>query len=221
MLRYLSNSLFTSILGVSLITLLLFTACTSDQIQTITLENTDEIISYSIDKDSLIQGLYVQLNREGDTISVAHYKDNQLEGKRNIYATHGYVEIEQNYKGGVFHGPIVHFYPDGTPETSGNFTNGQLDSLFYAYYPSGKLKEKVSIKNNLENGPFEEYYENGNIHWKGQFIDGDNEIGLLEEFAEDGTLIKKMDCGKYKGDYICQTIWSLEKGDVVPKLKYD
>ena len=168
-----------------------------------------------------MQGPYIQLEKTGDTLTVANYKNNELHGKRTIYASQGYIQIEQNYKDGVFHGPIINYYPDGTPETKGNFTDGILDSLFYVYYPSGKLKEKITIRDNIENGPFEEYYENGTTHWKGNYIEGDNEVGLLEEFAEDGTLIKKMDCGKYKGEYICQTIWSIDEGDVVPKLKYD
>lgn len=208
------------IFGVSLFIVLVM-ACSTDKLNEITMNSDNSSITYSVDQDSMKQGLYLEISKEGDTLDMAYYKNDKLDGKRYVYAKQGYVQIEETYKEGQFHGPIINYYPDGTPETKGNFTNGQLDSIFYAYYPSGAVREKVHIEDNIENGPFEEYYESGGVHWKGTFINGGNEVGLLQEFDEDGTLIKKMDCGEYKGEYICQTIWTLEGGDVQPTLQYD
>ena len=77
------------------------------------------------------------------------------------------------------------------------------------------------MRESTENGPFEEYYKNGEIHWKGTFIDGPNEVGLLTEYSEEGEILKKMECSKYSDDYICQTIWEKGKGEVKLKLKYE
>jgi antitoxin component YwqK of YwqJK toxin-antitoxin module len=81
--------------------------------------------------------------------------------------------------------------------------------------------EEVTFINNMENGPFKEYYKNGQIKWEGNYKDGDNEYGLIQEFNEQGQLIKKMNCGRYKGEYICQTIWTMDEGDKKLTLPYD
>lgn len=204
-----------------LLTILMIIACSSDEWkrQEVTTEHFKTI--FFIDKDSLKQGLYVELTMENDSVSSAHYKDGKLDGRRMIYNEAGHVETIEHYKMDVFHGPETTFFPNGSIRTKGNFTNGQLDSLFYVYYENGALKEKVSMKNNEENGPFQEYYINGQVHWNGTFINGNHEVGLLTEYDEKGEIIKKMDCGLYKGEYICQTIWSLEKGAIKPNFSYD
>ncbi|MDA9773365.1 toxin-antitoxin system YwqK family antitoxin [Saprospiraceae bacterium] len=190
------------------------------------LSKQEEISDYSkeiyyIDSEDLRQGYYVELSLNGDTISTANYKDGELEGTRVIYDSTGFVKTIENHKAGVFHGPIITYFANGKIQTKGNYTNNTLDSIFYAYYESGELKEKVTVHDNSENGPFEEYFESGQVHWKGSFINGPNEIGLLLEYDEKGVLIKKMDCGLYLGEYICQTIWDINKGDVSLEFEYD
>lgn len=67
--------------------------------------------------------------------------------------------------------------------------------------------------NNEENGPFTEYHENGQKAWEGTFLNGDNEYGLLQQYDEAGTLIKKMNCDSLG---VCTTIWTLKDGDITP-----
>ena len=204
-----------------ILSLIIISSCKNQSLKHIVESKEYTIEDYYLDNDSLKQGVFIEFTKTGDTISIAHYLDNKLHGKRKIFNTIGYLETVEHYKTDQFHGPILQYYPDGTLRSKGNFTNGKMDSIFTTYYETGKIKEKVSIRDNIENGPFEEYYENGEVHWKGTFIDGDNEVGLLQEYDNTGKLIRKMDCGKYKGEYICQTIWEIEIGDVEPKLKYD
>ncbi|MBK7093540.1 MAG: hypothetical protein IPH57_00170 [Saprospiraceae bacterium] len=46
------------------------------------------------------------------------------------------------------------------------------------------------MKNNEENGSFEDFYENGKIHWKGTYLNGDNEHDTLYEYDDTGILLK-------------------------------
>ena len=71
--------------------------------------------------------------------------------------------------------------------------------------------ERVTFEGNEENGPFEEYHQNGQIQWKGTYLKGENEYGLLEEFDEIGEPIKRMMCDEMA---ICKTIWTKENGDI-------
>jgi len=177
---------------------------------------------FYIDSDSLRQGVSIALLSDGgDTIHVEKYIDGKLDGERLIFDQNGIVSTSQMFKKGEFHGPELTYYASGAIHTKGNYSNGILDSVFYVYYESGSLKEKVTMQDNVENGPFEEFYESGELHWSGSFIDGPNEVGALLEYNKTGEIIKRMECGKYEGEYICQTVWELGKGDVIAKLKYE
>jgi antitoxin component YwqK of YwqJK toxin-antitoxin module len=93
------------------------------------------------------------------------------------------------------------------------YNRGVLEGDVLKYYPEGAIMEKVSFKNNEENGTFEEYYNNGIVHWRGEYLNGPNEYGLLEEYDEQGILLKKMMCDS---NAVCRTIWTKENGDIVP-----
>jgi len=84
------------------------------------------------------------------------------------------------------------------------YEDNVINGMVRRYYPSGQILEEVSYVGNEENGPFTEYHENGAKKWEGTYRNGDNEVGLLLEFAENGDTIKKMMCDDR---YICTTIW--------------
>ncbi len=209
-------------LNVILISLCFIISCKNSAFQKVHIKGEYNQEIYSIDSDSLKQGSYIELTVDGtDTISIANYKNDRLEGNRKIFNKEGRLITLESYKDGIFHGEELTFHPNGKIFTKGNFVDGTLDSIFYVYYDTGELKERVTMVDNVENGGFEEYYKNGKIHWKGTFVDGPNEVGLLYEYDERGELVKKMDCGKYLGEYICQTIWKKGIGEVIAKLKYE
>ena len=106
------------------------------------------------------------------------------------------------------------YYPSGKLMIESNYEGGKMNGLFTKYFESGEVAETVTFVDNNEMGPFTEYHSNGKVQWKGNYLDGDKEFGLLEQFDEHGTLIKKMMCDTLG---VCQTIWTPEKGDIVPK----
>ena len=108
-------------------------------------------------------------------------------------------------------GPYKTYFEDGTLSQEATYVNGMMQGDLKTYYKSGKIKEVVTMRDNEENGPFQEYYESGKIKWEGQFLNGDNEFGLLKNYNETGELVKKMMCDSLA---VCTTIWTLEKGDI-------
>jgi antitoxin component YwqK of YwqJK toxin-antitoxin module len=197
-------------------------SCDTSSVIKVVLDNEYNKEIFYIDKDSIRNGLYIEFEPNGvDTISIVNYVSGEMDGIRRTYDEEGNLSTVETYNKGVLNGKELTFHPNGKIHTKGNFTNGNLDSLFYVYYETGELKEKVTMVDFTENGPFEEYYKNGQIHWAGTFIDGPNEVGLLTEYSEQGEVIKKMECGIYLGEYICQTVWRKGEGDVALKLKYD
>jgi antitoxin component YwqK of YwqJK toxin-antitoxin module len=138
-----------------------------------------------------------------------------LEGTRILYYENGKKEIEENYINGVMEGEYKSYYLNGEENVVAQFKNGVMTGMVKRYFESGTLMEEVTFEENEENGPFKEYYENGQIQWEGNYLNGDNEFGLLTHYNESGVIIKKMQCDS---NAICQTIWTPEKGDIPLKI---
>lgn len=199
--------------------MIVFIGCI-DQIEHIQKETDFGYVDYYIDQDSLKQGAFLRFDRlGGDTIEHANYKNDTLDGVRRIY-TKGLLEVEEYYRSGILDGPYTTFYDNGQVQIESSYKEGVMSGILKKYYPTGTLEEKVTMKDNVENGPFVAYHPNGKIHWRGTFINGDNEIGLLEGYDTLGQLVRKMDCGVFHDKYICQDIWTREEGNIEPKITF-
>lgn len=165
--------------------------------------------SYSIDKDSLIQGILQVFYEDGKTLfEESNYLNNKLNGTRTLYYESGQPEIIEQYKNDVLSDTLKVYHTSGNIKRLEYYDNGTLSGILKSYYNSGILKEEVTYANNVENGPFKEYHINGKLKWKGEFLEGDNEIGELIQFDSTGTMIKKMMCDSLS---VCRTFWILEE----------
>lgn len=169
---------------------------------------------YYIDKDSVRNGPYESYYDNGQLQEKAFYRNGLLDGERVLYFENGQSEIVEHYLEGRMHGPYEVYYASGAPLLKQVFDRDTLRGESLRFYENGQLEEKVFFVDNLENGPFQEFHENGQLHWEGQYLNGDNEFGLLKEYDESGTLIKKMACDSLA---VCRTIWTIEEGDISPK----
>lgn len=191
--------------------ILLLAACSPLE----TVENYDEenilVERYTIDKETLMkEGNYERFYPNGSLEEKAVYHKDTLQGERQIFHPNGQLAILEHYRDGEFVGAFASYYEDGQVEVTGQYLENAMNGTWKSYYPSGKLKAVTTFENNEENGPFEEYYENGNPQAKGTYRNGENEEGLLELYAENGTLEKKMECQKG----ICRTTWTAKEGEV-------
>lgn len=184
-------------------------------------ENGNIIEKYYLDRDSLKFGSYTSFDSYGNKYEESTYKQGKLDGVRTIYFANGNIEIQETYVDGEFHGPYKSFYDNGQVNLEAQYVNGTMEGMVKRYYTSGELLEEVSFANNEENGPFKEYYKSGQVKWEGKYINGDNEVGTINSYDENGQLIKRMECGKYLGEYICQTAWTIEEGEKELVLKYE
>ena len=170
---------------------------------------------YTVNENGERDGVY-EGYVDGVLTESAHYKDGKLHGKRTLFYPDGQVEILENYKEDLIVGTYTTYYPDGTTSQQATYISGMMQGMLKTYYKSGQLKEEVIMVDNQENGPFKEFHENGNLKWEGQFLNGDNEYGILKNYNEQGELIKKMECNEQG---VCATIWTLEKGDITADKK--
>ena len=104
-------------------------------------------------------------------------------------------------------GVVQTYHPNGNTKLEGLYTDNVLQGMVKGYYPTGELKEEVMFADNMEEGPFKEYHINGNPKWEGTYRNGNKEFGLLNEFNEEGELIKKMLCDS---NAICTTTWTID-----------
>lgn len=188
-------------------------SCSNKEV-TISYENGKPNEIYSVNDENQKEGLYKKYREDGTLQEESNYAAGILDGKRKLYFEDGaQIEIEELYKDGQMEGEHFVYYPSGKLMIESNYNDGKMEGIFKKYFESGKLMETITFKNNMEMGPFEEYHPNGKIQWKGTYADGDKEFGLLEQFDDQGKLIKKMMCDSLG---VCQTIWTPEKGDIEP-----
>lgn len=169
---------------------------------------------YAVDDQGAKHGSYVRYSATGSLFEKASYEHGQLQGPRTIYYPSGEVQIQEVYADNLLDGIYRSYYPGGVLELEVMYYDNVMKDTLRTYYPEGTVKEVVMMADNEENGPFVEYYPNGQPHWKGTFRNGDNEVGLLEEYNMEGLLVKKMMCDDRS---VCQTIWTLEDGDITPE----
>ena len=191
--------------------LLMFTACT----QLLKIEQKDEegnvFERYSVHKETnQKEGLYERFYADGTVEEEATYIHDTLDGPRKLFHPNGQLAIIENYSMGQFVGAYESFYEDGAPEITGQYLENVMDGVWKNFYPDGQVAAVTTFADNQENGPFEEYYRNGKMAAKGTYLEGEFEQGVLELFAEDGSLQKKMECQRG----ICRTVWTAEEGDI-------
>jgi len=197
-----------------LFSVFLFASCSNKEV-IISYENGQKNEVYTVNEENQKDGVYKKYREDGSLLEESSYADGILNGTRKLYYDDGEkVEIEEFYKNGTMEGEHFVFYPSGKLMIESNYEDGKMNGLFIKFFESGDTAETVSFVDNEEMGPFTEYHPNGKIQWKGNYLNGDKEFGLLEQFDDQGTLIKKMMCDTLG---VCQTIWTPEKGDIVPK----
>jgi antitoxin component YwqK of YwqJK toxin-antitoxin module len=171
--------------------------------------------TYTVNKTGEKDGPYQLYSENGVLKEESTYKNGLFIGKRKLFYDDGTLEIEENYiDGGILEGPYKSYHTNGKLQAEKIYVNNILSGLIKVYYPNGQIKEEVTVSNNNENGPFTEYYQNGKVHWKGTYLNGDNEFGLLEEWDSLGAPIKRMKCDSLA---ICRTFWK----PGMPAVNYD
>ena len=165
---------------------------------------------YSIDEDSLKHGTFVRYFDSGVKAEESNFVHGKQDGQRILYYLNGNKESEGTYVNGELHGKKLVYYDSGELMIDSDYEHSEVVGVFKKYYKNGNLLEEVTFENDLENGPFKEYYEDGTIKWKGQYLNGDNEFGIIEHYNEAGELIKKLECDSMK---ICKTIWEANTED--------
>lgn len=189
-----------------LISYMFISGC-ANGLQKMTSENEGLVYEYFVDEQDQKQGDYIVKHPDGHILEKAIYQDDQLTDRRILFYSNGSPELIEHYKNGLFHGIYTSYYDNGSKKYEVPYVDNVMTGIYTGYYTSGHKKEEVTFAHNEENGPFTEYYENGQKKWEGTYKNGENEVGLLLNYNEEGELIKKMMCDDQS---ICITTWSID-----------
>ena len=159
---------------------------------------------YTTNDEGAKEGEYKRYYENGSIAEISVYKNDILNGKRKFFFANGNLEQEEDWINNKLTGKKVVYYDTGEKYVEAEYDSSMIVGVFKKFYKNGQVQEEVTFEKDLENGPFTEYYESGAIKWKGQYLNGDNEFGIIENYDEQGSLIKKLECDSMK---ICKTIW--------------
>lgn len=187
-----------------------FYSCKESNFVTIKDDQGETTEKFKVNEQSEKHGPY-KAYTNGVLSETSNYINGKLDGERTIFYANGNPEIVETYDKDVIVGAYKTYFENGTLAQIATYENGVMQGELKTYYDSGELKEVVTMEDNQENGPFTEYYKNGKLRWEGEFLNGDNEFGLLKNYNEEGILVKKMMCDSLG---VCATIWTQEEGKV-------
>lgn len=177
-------------------------------------ESGEKYEEYQYTGDSLKHGWYKSYSPGGILIEESTYVDGKLDGPRRIFTDKGELEVTEHYSMDALEGTFKTYHTNGKVKLEGVYTENVLSGIVKGYYPTGELMEEVMFEDNQEQGPFKEYHKNGNLKWQGTYRNGDKEFGLLQEYDEEGQLIRKMMCDD---NAICTTTWTIDGSHLKPK----
>lgn len=173
-----------------------------------TYENGQTKEEYTVNDKGEKNGFYERYLENGTLIEESNFVNGLQHGKRRYYYENGNLEFESDYVNDLLTGKHLTYYDTGELLVESTYKNSEVVGIFKKYYRNGNLEEEVTFVEDLENGPFKEYYENGSIKWKGNYLNGDNEFGIIEQYNIKGELIKKMKCDSMS---LCKTIWEKDQ----------
>lgn len=191
-----------------------------ESLKLVEIKNDDGVIveKYYLSQDSLKTGKAESFDDDGNLFESTNYEKGLIQGQRDIYYPDGSVEISEFYVDDKLHGPYQVYYSNGNIKQKANYNQGVLEGMVESYFEEGGIRERVQFVDNQENGSFVEYYPNGNKKWEGNYLNGDNEFGVLSQYDSSEVLIKKMNCDSLG---MCQTVWTIEDGEVKPLFKIE
>ena len=135
-------------------------------------------------------GLFIELDRQGNLLSKAEYKSGLLEGKCMRFKLSVMTE-SVCHSSGVKHGPSVICYDKGTKMEDATYKDGKRDGLTLWYYNNGKEQggriAAYNYKDGLFDGIQETYFENGVVSSRKYFKNNVQE-GRSLQFYDDGSL---------------------------------
>jgi uncharacterized protein len=185
-LRSSISGLRTSIFGLIIFSLILFSSC--NDIRKSYYENGDLKDELS-NKNGVLDGPSVWYFHTGKLMMKATYQKGKIEGRMTRWYFNGNPEIEGDYVNNRRNGKSIQYFEEGGKQLEQNYTNDTLNGPFTEYYPGDKIKTKGSYNMGLWDGKWEYYDEKGLLVGEGDFIKGS---GILKGYSWNGRLIREV-----------------------------
>ena len=112
--------------------------------------------------------------RIGDVEYVGIWINNKMTGSFECYDLKGIHLYTANFREGILHGKMIHYYESKVIKSIQYYADGQLNGPFIGYYENGQIADKCTYKDNKKEGYWQVYYKNGQIAKEGEIKDGKN-----------------------------------------------
>jgi len=162
--------------------------------------------------DDNIEGLYMEIDKQGSVTKQMEYKDGKMEGTYLKWAKGGRLIEMVSYRNGEKDGQSKICYERGTIQEESNYKEGKRDgvTIWYAFAEKeqGPKVAMYTYKNGRFDGVQETYYDNGNVKTRKMFVDN-VQNGMAVEFYEDGSVKSETN---YKNGEISGKVKEYEMG---------
>ncbi|ANI30196.1 hypothetical protein PL78_10220 [Yersinia entomophaga] len=130
-------------------------------------------VDSSLDANGLREGLTTLYHENGrKATSSTFHNDKPVDGIDESYDEKGKLSAKFSYRGGVFDGTNLEYYPNGKVRSSNPYVKGQPHGPTKSYYEDGTLRnEQVFADGKLEGWSIS-YYPNGKVESKDFYVKG-------------------------------------------------
>lgn len=112
-------------------------------------------------KNGKLDGLSIENNNEGKTISAEEFRAGIKNGRSIWFYNNGKPAMEQYYANGELDGKQVMYNMEGAIISTGQYTNGKKSGKWTTYYDNGQIKNEGNYSEDVKTGKWKYFDEAG------------------------------------------------------------
>lgn len=134
-------------------------------------------------RSNSFSGFMVEHYPSGCLLSRSAITNGLLHGLSQGWHTNGQLQITEQFKEGVSHGPRVKWYSSGAKQSEASITDGKLDGAFRKWHENGLLSEQMEFVHGQPEGASVSYFPSGCLKARVVVMDAKP---IQQEFWKDG-----------------------------------
>lgn len=136
-----------------------------------------------LERSHTFTGFMVEHYPDGHLLSRSAITNGLLHGLSQGWRTNGQLQITEQFKEGISHGPRVKWYSSGAKQSEANIADGKLNGPFRKWHENGSLSEQIEFDHGEAEGTSVSYFPSGCL--KARVVMKDAKP-IQQEFWKDG-----------------------------------
>ena len=144
----------------------------------------ESIKNYTFE-NNIKSGQYLKKNKDGKTLEIGNYKNDELDGILYGFYETGEPSFEIEYSNGKKNGKFIRLYKNGQKEREGQCSEEEEEGVWMKWYENGKIKEQKVYRRGKLDGLYTYWNEDGIKNNEG-YMKNDERDGISVFYYDTG-----------------------------------